>query len=498
MKKLYIYVEPSRTQVCLTEDGELVEYYIERKTANKLVGNIYKGKIINILPGMQAAFVNIGLEKNAFLFAGDTLLDPQDIEGEKPQDFSRYKEGDAVLCQVVKDQFGTKGARITLNVSLPGRVLVMMPQSDFIGISRKIADESERERLTSLVQELRPDPKFGYVVRTEAASASKEEMEFEMQELHRRWKEIVETYKKANFFDVVYAEATLGSRAVRDLLRSDVAEVITNDVKLYDYLLDPLNIGLRQRHYELEFYDGQEDMTAFYGFMPQIEKLLKRKVMLKNGAYLVIDRTEALTVIDVNTGKYVGEKNLEETVFNTNVLAAKEIARQLRLRNIGGIVIIDFIDMELVENREAVLDALKQSLAKDTVKTTVVGMTSLGLVELTRKKTRSMIESVLLQDCPYCGGDSYVYSEEFMIIRLKQALYDLINETNPPAITVRVHPAIFSRIFALRYLEKDCENSWKYKRIYIIPDEKLHMEKFVLQSERNLVLDLPDTARLLY
>ena len=279
---------------------------------------------------------------------------------------------------------------------------------------------------------------------------------------------------------------------------ADVDEVVINDEKLYKEFKKSFPYVEKLRPDIFKFYNGAKDLLQNYELSEQIDALLKRKVVLKNGAYLIIDRTEALTVIDVNTGKFVGNKNLEETVFETNKIAAVEIARQLRLRNIGGIVVIDFIDMEEPEHREKVLEVLGKELEKDRVKTSLVGLTALGLVELTRKKTRSMIETVMLQPCPYCNGDGYVYGDEHMIMKIRAAITQVFEGISAKAVVVTVAPSLFNKMFSLRYLEKECQTVWKDKRIYVIPDPAMHIEKYKIQTLNSAILDLPDNARMLY
>ncbi len=495
MNKMYIDVEPSRTQVVITRDGEFSEYYIEPATADKLVGNIYKGKVVNILQGMKAAFVNMGLERNGFLDVGNILLDKTVLSDEEAGKLNRFdiKEDDEVMCQIVKEPFGTKGPRITLNISIPGRFIVFSPVLDYVGISRKIEDEEIKSRLTKLVEDNKKGS-FGYIIRTAAACACEDEIVAEMRLLEKEWEKIKENFVSSEPCKIIYNDGDLVKRTLRDMLTLDINEIITNDEKLYDIL----SSDALYKRYKTELYSGEEDLIYFYGFTPKIENLLKRKVQLKNGANIVIEKTEALTVIDVNTGKFVGSDDFQKTIMDTNLIAAEEIARQIKLRNIGGIIIVDFIDMENEENKSELLKTLEKAFKNDKQKAAVVGITGLGLVEITRKKSRGSINSQLLQNCPYCHGDGYVQSGEFVIMKLRQAIEKLVAEADPPALVVRVHPTVFSKIFAQRYLEKDSAGPWKKIRIYIIPDESLHIEDFFVQVERNIVLDLPNSAKMLY
>ncbi|MDE6189449.1 MAG: Rne/Rng family ribonuclease [Clostridia bacterium] len=496
MKDILINVNPSDTQVCIVQDGELVEFWVERKNLTRLVGNIYKGRVQNVLNGMQAAFVNIGLEKNAFLFAGDTLEYGEILKDVTDKKLN-LRAGDNILCQVTKEQFGSKGARITMNVTLPGRSVVLMPQIDYVGVSRKITDEQKKKELIEYASKIKPDG-YGIILRTQSVDCTKEEMQEEVNELVEKWQKIKELNITKPAGSLIYKEEGVAIRAVRDMLRDDVDRIIINDKRLLEDFKIAFS-SLNDKKPELfVLYEGKQAMLKEYGLNSQIEKLLQRKVVLANGAYLIIDRTEALTVIDVNTGKYVGEKNLEQTVFETNCIAAKEIARQLRVRNIGGIVVIDFIDMESQEHSQKVLETLQEALALDRTKTSVIGMTPLGLVEVTRKKTRSMLESVMLQTCPYCNGDGYVLSDEVMASNLKLRLNDVFSNGEVKSVLVNIAPSVFHKIFTYRLLEKECANEWRDKRIYLTPDEHLHIEKFDVKVLRGAIIDLPDNAKMLF
>lgn len=500
MKKLYIDYHPKRVRVALTEDNELVEYYIERASMPKLVGNIYRGKVVNVLAGMKAAFVNIGLEKNAFLFVGESLIDKAGLEQDNlklnmPKKLT-VTAGDEILCQVVKDHFGTKGVRISQNVSLPGRYLVIMPQMNYVGVSHKIADNDLRERLQKIVTEHCP-PDVGFIVRTAAEEATDDEIIAEINALYQKWSNINASYKRAAECSLIYEEGDLIFRTIRDILDCDIDEIIVNNANVFRDLNEKLSTIYPDKDI-LSLYTGSENFFSYYSLSQQIDKLLKRKAVLKNGGYLIIDRTEALTVIDVNTGKYVGEDNLEQTFLKTNLIAAREIAKQIRLRNIGGIIVVDFIDMAEPAHREQVVDELKTALKRDRIRTSQPIMTSLGLVELTRKKTRSSINDILLRECPYCHGDGYVFSEEHVIMRIREALINMFNDVNPGSVIITVHPDVFSKIFTMRYLESDCATIWKNKRIYIIPDSTLHHESFTAIPENSVILTLPATAKMLY
>ena len=492
MKNILIDVHFSSTNVAVVEDGTLVEFWVERRTNANLVGNIYKGKLKNIIKGMQAAFVDIGLQRNGFLSEDDVIVD-----GEKFSSAGalRYRPGDDILCQVNKDEFGNKGAHLTTNITLAGRVLVLMPQTDYVGVSRKITNEARREELTECARRLRPEG-CGVILRTQSESCSEEEIAEEMQYLWGRWQEVKRKNVISHAPALLLRESSVAVRAVRDMLRDDVDKVIFNDKALFDELAATSKFILKKRPDLFEYDSSQRSLLRKYGLTEQIKALTRRRVDMRNGAYLVIDRTEALTVIDVNTGKYVGERNLEETVFDTNCIAAEEIPKQLRARNIGGIIIIDFIDMGSPEHTQQVLDILNKNLEKDRSKTVVLGVTNLGLVEMTRKKSRSMLESVMLQECPYCRGEGHVFSSEHVIMELREKLYDIIAAGGVRAIKVTLAESVFNCLISRHYLAKESSGVWADVLIYAIPDADMHIEKYKIEVDNNEVLSLPDTAKL--
>lgn len=499
MKNIIIDTHVTGTRVCVVENGNLVDFAIEKTKSEKLVGNIYKGKVVNVLNGMQAVFVDIGLEKNGFLFGGDICVDGKMIShnGTNAPEKLPLKVGDIIMCQVLKEQFDTKGPRLTMNISLPSRVLVMEPFVDYIAISRKIDNDDEKVRLENLVRSNRPD-NSGYIVRTEAETCSEEEILNDIAELNVRWQKIKKDYLTTPKCSLLYSEGDLVIRAVRDFMRGDIDKIIVNDMGVCKMLEAEFSCLFGKKKDMFEVYTGANTLINHHNLNPQIEKLLERVVTLSNGAYLVIDKTEALIVIDVNTGKYVGDKNLEETVFITNKIAAVEIARQIRLRNFGGIIIVDFIDMNNVEHRDEVLKILEQELKKDRLKCTLVGMTDLGLVQITRKKMRSRLMDNMLQVCPYCEGDAYVHSVEHVIMRIRDYLYEIFKDDTIQAVKLTVNPIIFSKMFALNLFEKELATIWENLRIYLIPDPLYHLEKFYCERVRSSVIELPDNAKLLY
>ena len=494
MKKIIISYHPYGSRVCIVEDGKLVEFWVEKEDKKRLVGNFYKGKVMNVLKGMDSAFFNIGLEKNAFLYAGDMLgADDEEVQTTK----LNIHQGDEVLVQVVKDEFGTKGAKITMNVSLAARGLIMMPSVDYVCASKKLPDNEQKEELIKFIDGIRK-PGHGYILRTQSVDCSKEELIEETKELESRWENILKTFKNKQAPALIYKDESLAVRAVRDMLREDVDEVIVDNNKIYEELKAAFPYVCKKNPNLIKLYTSTENILYAYHLSSQIDMLLERKVMLSNGANLIIDRTEALTVIDVNTGKYVGQKELSETLFETNLIAAKEIARQLRLRNIGGIIVVDCIDMDSDEKINKIMEVLREELDKDRIKATAIDMTPLGLVEITRKKSSSMIGDVLLKPCPYCHGNGYVYSDEHVASKIKQDLNNLFKNPKNSTVVIKVSTSVFNKIFAYKIFEKECLNEWRDKRIYLIPDELEHVEKYEIKTYFESIIDLPDTARLLF
>ncbi|WP_371371519.1 Rne/Rng family ribonuclease [Sporomusa aerivorans] len=435
-KSIIASVMPEETRVALLEDNELMEISVERSESGHLVGNIYKGRVKNILPGMQAAFVDIGRDKNAFLYTGDAG---------RQAACQHLTVGQDVLVQIAKDAMGDKGPRATISLTLPGRYIVLMPNVDYIGISRRIEEESERERLRGLAETIRPAG-MGVIVRTVAAGKSQEELTKDMAYLANMWSNLSARAKRANAPALIYRDADLVVRIVRDYLTSDVTEFVIDSQEAYNRVIDLLKfispelIGCVQL-----FQAGGQDYDLFSRFHldTQLEELRNRRVELACGGYLVIDHTEALTVIDVNTGKFVGNTNLSETVFQTNLEAAAQIARQLRLRDIGGIIIIDFIDMDKPEQRAAVLAVLETELKRDRTKFNVFGITSLGLVEMTRKKARQNLNGMLYSPCPCCLGKGRIKSPETVAIDIKRELRKLNNRSRPGGrLLLQVHPQV--------------------------------------------------------
>ena len=411
-EEILINVTPQETRVAVVENGMLQEVYIERARQRGIVGNIYKGRVVRILPGMQAAFVDIGLERTAFLHASDIRAPsaPDNGTGASPPIHELLQDGQEVVVQVLKDPIGSKGARLTMQITLPGRYLVFLPYSRHIGISQKIGDEATRERLRELVKSAMPEnaEEGGYILRTLAESAAEEEIETDIRYLRRVWTACQDRICTAPVRSLIHEDLPLALRAMRDLVRGNVEKIRIDSREIYTKAIDFGIEFMPEIADRIEHYPGERPIFDLYSVEDEIEKALDRKVMLKSGGYLILDQTEAMTTIDVNTGAYVGHRNLEETLFKTNLEAAQAIARQLRLRNLGGMIIVDFIDMAEAEHKRQVLRALERVLTRDRTKVYMTEMSPLGLVELTRKRTRESLEHVLCQPCPVCEGRGMV------------------------------------------------------------------------------------------
>lgn len=482
MKQLILDYTPYCTRVALAENGELVEFSVETTSVRGIVGNIYKGRVENVLGGMKAAFVNIGLERNGFLYVGDSLVDKSRLQSVMPSKHTKLSAGDVIMCQVVKDQFGLKGARLTTDITIAGSYLVLLPSSEFIGVSRKIEDDKRREYLEQLVKSICPAGS-GFIIRSAADKASDEDIIKDAGKLRAIWDKVRNDFATAPEKSVIFEEASLFERAIRDSIHEDVDEVIVNEELVAEKLAKVVGGA------KIEVYRGERNIMSHYGLSAQINRLCERKVDMPSGAYIVIDKTEACTVIDVNTGKFVGTTNLEDTVFKTNLEAVECIAKQLRLRNISGIVIIDFIDMLSEEHRVAVVEALKHALKNDRLKTTTVGMTPLGLVELTRKKTRLPIDDFMLQPCKQCGS-GFVISDAQLSFMLRNELVDFMIAHRCKTAYVGVYPDLYKSVLQSGILGRHIDTAWTDKEIYLYADENIPRDRFAINE--NAPLDPPE------
>lgn len=501
-KQLIVNVTNHETRVALLEDGTIAELFVDRGDDSNIAGNIYKGRVVRVLPGMQAAFVDIGLNQAAFIYVDDVFCNDyrdyvrlfdaeseiEDIDPEenlapthlKKRDITigdLISDGQEILVQVAKSPMGTKGARISSYVSMPGRFLVLMPNSDHIGISRRIEDEFERERLKGLVQKLRTE-NYGYIVRTAAEGEQEEKLAYEMGFLNNLWENILKKFENAPAPSVLHHELSISLRAVRDLLIHEVEKLVVDSKPTYDAILKFLDTYMPSLKDSVVLYDGTEPVFDAYNLEGDISRALKRKVWLKSGGYILIEHTEALVAIDVNTGRYVGKHNLEETILKTNLEAVKEIAYQVRLRDLGGILIIDFIDMEKKANQEKVFNALKEALKKDKSKTHVLPMSDMGLIQMTRKRTRDPLTRILCEPCYYCEGEGYLISRQSICYNIYREILRDFHELNGTRLTLQVNPQI-AELFLdeenllIAALEKSIG-----RQIVIYPNPEFHMEQF--------------------
>jgi ribonuclease G len=487
--EILINVRPQETRVAYVENGVLVDFKIERKTSPTLVGSIHRGKVIRVLPGMQAAFVDIGLEKAAFLYVGDIrtdlddgFLDPDrdepltDIDEEEEKTPSQpkvpiqdlLKEGQHILVQVSKDPIGTKGARLTTHVSLPGRFVVYLPTVRHLGISRRIESEAERTRLRNLVSSI--NPSGGVIVRTAAEGASEESLKNDIEYLDRLSREVLKTFDKKKNAAMIHQEMDVELRALRDLMSEDVKSVWVDDADIHKKVEKFVGQLMPKYKQNIVLYEEKKPLFDLYDIDIEISRSMDRKIWLKSGGYIVVDEAEALVVVDVNTGRFVGKKDLEDTILKTNLEAVKEIAHQLRIRNCGGIIIIDFIDMEKESHREKVLSMLMEETSRDRSRTNVISMSSLGLVEMTRKRIRPSLIKTMAEPCSYCDGKGYIKKKSTvaneMFRELERDLPQLENKkTN---IVVHCHAEVVDWIYevegeTLNFIEKKLGRSVAFK-----------------------------------
>ncbi len=490
LKEIIVNVGEDETRVAVLENRKVVEIYIERSLNQRLMGNIYKGRVENVLPGMQAAFVDIGIEKNAFLYIEDALTAKRNASPVSITDI--LKLGQEIIVQVTKEPTGTKGPRVTTHLTIPGRYLVLMPTVDYIGISRRIDSEKERERLKMLAGKIKPKG-MGLIVRTLAEGITEEEMQSDIYLFDRLWRRVKNRLKKRQAPALLHRDIELVQRILRDNFSEDIDRLLIDSRTEYEKvieLVEIINPGLIKNI----ILEEREDVFKDYGIEQEFEKALNKKVWLKCGGYLIIDQAEALTVIDVNTGKFTGTKDLEDTVHKTNMEAAVEIARQLRLRSMGGIIIVDFIDMSEEEHREEVLSILAEEIKKDKVKTNILGLTQLGLVEMTRKKVRPSLADSVLRICPYCDGRGRVFSEETMSIKFKSQIRDDARSMNVENIVVDAHPAVAARLIGtggvrLRELE-----SQTGKTLFIRGNPSKHIESICVRPLNSQEIDNLDTS----
>lgn len=500
--EILINSRPYEVRIALVEDGNLTEFHMQRPTEKGLMGNIFLGKVVRVLPGMQAAFVDIGLERTGFLYVDDIYL--PDVQGRsegKEIDVSSdtimeetylepnrkrpggqsieelISEGQTILVQVSKEPIGTKGARLTCHITLPCRNLVFIPLTDHIGISRKIEDEPTRNMLKDLIEELRPD-KTGFIVRTVAEHAEPEELEADMEFLLHLWEDIQDKAKVGRAPSLVYEDLDIVLRSIRDLFTHDVDKLIIDDYQGYEKLIDFADTFAPQLQDKVFLHEGSSKLFDKYGLDSEISRAIEKKVWLRSGGYIIIESTEALSVIDVNTGRFVGKNNLKETIFKTNIEAAKEIAHQLRLRNIGGIIIIDFIDMEDEEHRDQLFTFFSEAVKKDKSRINILKLSEFGLVQMTRKRNSENLYQMMCEPCHYCGGEGMLKSRRSICYDIFRKISRNAARAKGKTVTLRVNPRISEMLHneehrSTRLIEQDTG-----KRIIVAPDKDLHIEKY--------------------
>ena len=488
-EEILVNVTPRETRVAVIENGMLQELHIERGWRRGVVGNIYKGKVQRVMPGMQAAFVEVGLERAAFLHANDIVRSSPDavVDGEEAAlptpppapIMDLLRDGQDIVVQVVKDPIGSKGARLTTQISIPSRYLVLLPQSKVIGVSARIEDEAERHRLKQAVTELAGlHGGHGYIIRTNAEGQPVEALAEDIAYLSRVWNVVERRGRESPSCSVLYEDLSLPLRAVRDLIRKDVEKVKVDSKETHERLQAFVAKYMPVLAERIELYSGERPIFDLYGVEDEIGRALDKQVPLKSGGYLVIDQTEAMTTVDVNTGSFLGQRNLEETVFRTNLEAAQAVARQLRLRNLGGIIIIDFIDMDDPEHRRQVLRTLEKSLAKDHAKTTVYEFSPLGLVEMTRKRTVESLARQLSEPCPECSGRGSIKTTETVTYEIFREITRAVRQFEAARLLVIASPKVVARITdeestAVAELEEFLGKSIRFQ-----PDDQYLQEQF--------------------
>ncbi len=499
-KDIIINANPHEIRIAIREDGDLVELLIERADAKRIVGNIYKGKVTSVKPGLQAAFVDIGLERAGFLHASDVIHEDPDsadaVDGPGPAASGRpgrnanipaiesmLKVGDEILVQVTKEPISTKGPRLTADISLPGRFLVHMPKGTHVGVSRKIEDRRERVRLKQILQETRPDT-GAFIIRTAASSAEDKAIRNDVKYLSELWQGVEENAKTPECPMLVHEDVGMVVGLIRDIFKEDVDELVIDDRDDYDRLMKYVKIFAPDLKKRIRLYRDAQAIFEHYGIEQEIRKSTENRVWLKKGGYIIIEQTEALVSVDVNTGRFTGKRNQEDTIVETNLLAAREVARQLRLRDIGGIIVVDFIDMEHEGNKRRVQNELRGALKRDRARTKVFPVSNLGLVEMSRQRVRPSLVSFLSDDCPYCKATGKILSLATLANRIEREIHRVHHRTGETAIQIRANP-----VLALHLMQDKNEQLAELSEehglsIDIMDDPALHREMFKVVSLR--------------
>ncbi len=501
---ILINAAPYENRIALVENGNLLEFHLERPAEKGLVGNIYCGRVVRVLPGMQAAFVDVGLERTGFLYVDDIHTSMSQLEGRisvDEQPCNRFilktndtdttshsatsspnigdliQEGQDILVQISKEPIGTKGARFTCHITLPCRNLVFMPLTDHIGISRKIQNEEVREHLRKKIENLRP-PGTGFIVRTVAEHISSDELEADMEFLLMLWDEIKSTAARSSVPSLAYKDLDLVLRSVRDLFSENVNELVIDSRAVHERILAFVQTFAPKLKERIIHYDGETPLFEAYGIEVDIGRALDKKVWLRSGGYIIIETTEALSVVDVNTGRYVGKNDLSETIFKTNMEAVKEISYQLRLRNIGGIIIIDFIDMDNEQHREELYTAFQESVRKDKSQVNILKLSEFGLVQMTRKRSCESLSQMMCEPCLYCGGDGIIKSRRTLCYEIFRKITRDGSKIKGNNVTIKVHPRIADMLLREEAHTIDLLQDMTNKRFTIIPVRDIHIKRY--------------------
>jgi ribonuclease G len=495
-QEIAISVTREETRVAVLDGGVMTDLYVDRAKQKDFVGNIYIGRVVKVLPGMQAAFIDIGMDKAAFIHvsdlsleaeAGDTLLDSEDDDkgGEMPKPRRQsaqpiealLKEGQELMVQISKGPIGTKGPRVTTYVSLPGRYLVFMPGVEHVGVSRRIPRDEERARLKEIVKRLRR-PGHGYIVRTVSEGVKEEELRSDVEFLEALWEDVVKKREHGSSPNLLHADLSLTFRVVRDLFSKKVDRLVIDVKEEYEAVRDFVRRFLPDQVSRVHYYNREESLFDHLGIEMEIARALSRKVWLKSGGYIVVDHTEAMTVIDVNTGRFVGKRDQEETILKNNLEAVKEVAYQIKLRGIGGIIIIDFIDMEREKNRERVYQALVDAMAGDKARTRISHISDLGLIEISRERVREDLLRTMSQPCHYCEGRGYTKSPTTVAYEIFRELRRLGSMGDEQTIIVGVHPSVAELLDGEEYAGVEMLQRERHAKLIIKPDHMLHLEQY--------------------
>lgn len=495
--EILINITHGETRVALLESGQVIEFYVERRRDTSFVGNIYKGKVVKILPGMQSAFVDIGLEKAAFLYVADIQTEADDYapmfeekdssidlfprrpRAETPID-EVLQDGQELLVQVSKDPIGSKGARATSYITLPGRYLVLMPNVEHVGISRRIMSEEERARLSAIVGRIKPEG-YGLIIRTASEGSPEEDLKKDLEFLVLLWENLQRKKDRVPARGLLYSDLDLVIRSIRDLMSQEVERLVIDSREEYSRVIEFVKTYFPKLLDKIELYEEAEPIFDAFGIELDISRALGRRVWLKSGGYIVVDQTEAMTVIDVNTGKFVGKEGLEDTILKTNLEAVKEIAYQIRLRNLGGIIIIDFIDMDIIENREKLFSAFSEAMKKDRAKNTILHVSELGLIQMTRKRVRESLGRTLCTTCPYCEGKGFVKSPDTLSYEILRTIKKMARHGSTKII-ITAHPLVAELLSDEEMLGiEDVEKQYGAK-VIIRPDAKMHQENYEVSS----------------